>query len=827
MATTQCDNLSFELAFDILRHADVKDSARAACACKALRDMQRSDLWWKLATERLGKESRLYVSSTSAGDPIAGGTWRDEFFRLWACRDRWQEPAVDEVEKARDRFRRMIAGEVEEPGEGNGEEGGGEEVEEAAGHRDVEQGEAEASSSSSSSSSSEGSKGPAAADLIAAAEAERGSIKVCVRMRPRGVNAPRAGPASGDHKEEGVVLPLHQRLQIIKTQRGPKCTTGEAMRILMEDSGRGAEASENPWASAEVIKSARPGKDDAAAAADDDDDNHNSNVTATTTTDGDAPSQHKKALDDVTNKEGGAAGSGGGRKSTGGGDNINKTEGANTGETPEESSATAETEVRGNKDPTSGFEFTCGVLSVDEKDSRVLAVAPGVGLREFAFDAVFADGADQADVYEKSARPLIADFMNGFNGTMLVYGQTGSGKTHTMFGPGGGGGGGDVTTIDGWEEHRGVIPRACEEILDAAASRASLHGITSTISVSYVEVYGQEMTDLLRGGAPVGQSRVAGQRYVIDGHAEQQVFNMSDVCRLLAKGDAQKRRAATAMNDRSSRAHAVFTLSLIQRRDDTMSTSTSASGGRELRSRLCLADLGGSEKLSKSRANDDVAAAGTVPWAEYYSRRQRFTEAVNINSGLLALKRCIDALHEGQRAKREGKTTPPPHVPYNDSKLTTLLSGALGGDSKTVVLVAAAQEHAHASETVQSLRFGERCASVETRARVGANALAGMIAALNERIAACEEEIKASERWETVRTIRRDDVDGRDEVVLTSKLVGAEDLRAELEKMLAERDFLSGRAAASVASKEAAQRNAAPEPIIDEIDNSKVDERCI
>jgi hypothetical protein len=43
----------------------------------------------------------------------------------------------------------------------------------------------------------------------------------------------------------------------------------------------------------------------------------------------------------------------------------------------------------------------------------------------------------------------------------------------------------------------------------------------------------------------------------------------------------------------------------------------------------------------------------------------------------------------------------------------------LGGDSKTVVLVAAAQEHSHATETVQSLRFGERCASVETRARWG------------------------------------------------------------------------------------------------------------
>ena len=42
---------------------------------------------------------------------------------------------------------------------------------------------------------------------------------------------------------------------------------------------------------------------------------------------------------------------------------------------------------------------------------------------------------------------------------------------------------------------------------------------------------------------------------------------------------------------------------------------------------------------------------------------------------------------------------------------------ALGGDGKTAVLVACAPEHEHAVETAQSLRFGERCASVETRAR--------------------------------------------------------------------------------------------------------------
>ena len=47
----------------------------------------------------------------TAGEPISGGTWKEEFFRLWACRDRWVAPAVDEVERVKERFRRMAAGE--------------------------------------------------------------------------------------------------------------------------------------------------------------------------------------------------------------------------------------------------------------------------------------------------------------------------------------------------------------------------------------------------------------------------------------------------------------------------------------------------------------------------------------------------------------------------------------------------------------------------------------------------------------------------------------------------------------------------------------------
>lgn len=76
-----------------------------------------------------------------------------------------------------------------------------------------------------------------------------------------------------------------------------------------------------------------------------------------------------------------------------------------------------------------------------------------------------------------------------------------------------------------------------------------------------------------------------------------------------------------------------------------------------VRSQLHLVDLAGSEQLKKSRAEG-----------------QRKAEAVGINSSLMVLGKVIAALTSGRS-----------HVPYNESRLTQLLKGALGGNSRTTV----------------------------------------------------------------------------------------------------------------------------------------------
>ena len=81
--------------------------------------------------------------------------------------------------------------------------------------------------------------------------------------------------------------------------------------------------------------------------------------------------------------------------------------------------------------------------------------------------------------------------------------------------------------------------------------KQALNIIQCTIPVSYVKTYGNDILDLLKQGRRCG-SKVSGQRGVPDGNIETYVESVDDIMRLLSVGEAQKRKASTAMNSRSS-----------------------------------------------------------------------------------------------------------------------------------------------------------------------------------------------------------------------------------------------------------------------------------
>jgi kinesin family protein 5 len=136
------------------------------------------------------------------------------------------------------------------------------------------------------------------------------------------------------------------------------------------------------------------------------------------------------------------------------------------------------------------------------------------------------------------------------------------------------------------------------------------------------------------------------------------------------------------MNEGSSRSHSVFTVTVAQK---DLSNNTTKSG------KLVLVDLAGSEMVRKSNASG-----------------QQLEEAKTINKSLSALGQVIYALTDEKQT----------HIPYRDSKLTRILQDSLGGNSKTVLIVAVSPSSYNASETVSTLRFGMRAKSIDNKVTV-------------------------------------------------------------------------------------------------------------
>ncbi|XAR67335.1 Minus-end-directed kinesin ATPase [Bertholletia excelsa] len=142
----------------------------------------------------------------------------------------------------------------------------------------------------------------------------------------------------------------------------------------------------------------------------------------------------------------------------------------------------------------------------------------------------------------------------------------------------------------------------------------------------------------------------------------------------------QRNRAvgATALNERSSHSHSVLTVHV--RGKETVS-------GSILKGCLHLVELAGSERVDKSEAVGE-----------------RLKEAQHINRSLSALGDVISALAQKSQ-----------HIPCRNSKLTQMLQDSLGGHAKTLMFIHINPEVNAIGETISTLKFAERVASMDRR----------------------------------------------------------------------------------------------------------------
>lgn len=285
---------------------------------------------------------------------------------------------------------------------------------------------------------------------------------------------------------------------------------------------------------------------------------------------------------------------------------------------------------------------------------------------KFVFDAVFDETSTQMEVFEHTTKPILHRFLNGYNCTVFAYGATGSGKTHTMLGSAAEPGVMYLTMLD--------LFKCMDEVKDEKEC---------STAVSYLEVYNEQIRDLLTNSGPLAVREDAQKGVVVQGLTLHQPKSSEEILQLLDNGNKNRTQHPTDMNAASSRSHAVFQIYLRQQ-DKTASINQNVHIAK-----MSLIDLAGSERASIS------GTKGT-----------RFVEGTNINKSLLALGNVINALADTKRRNQ--------HIPYRNSKLTRLLKDSLGGNCQTIMIAAVSPSSLFYDDTYNTLKYANRAKDIKS-----------------------------------------------------------------------------------------------------------------
>jgi kinesin family protein 3/17 len=187
---------------------------------------------------------------------------------------------------------------------------------------------------------------------------------------------------------------------------------------------------------------------------------------------------------------------------------------------------------------------------------------------------------------------------------------------------------------------------------------------------------------------------------------QQQVAGKSEIEKVMEIGGGNRAVSGTNMNAESSRSHAIFTV--IVEVCTTVAGKAAKKNSSQMRmGKLNLVDLAGSERQGKTGATGD-----------------RLKEAQKINLSLSALGNVINALVDGGG-----------HVPFRDSKLTRLLQDSLGGNTKTVMLVAVGPADWNFDETISTLRYANRAKNIKNKPKINEDPKDAMLREFQEEIA--------------------------------------------------------------------------------------------
>ncbi|XP_070783499.1 kinesin-like protein KIF20A [Enoplosus armatus] len=361
--------------------------------------------------------------------------------------------------------------------------------------------------------------------------------------------------------------------------------------------------------------------------------------------------------------------------------------------------------------------------------------------QRFTFTQVFDPEASQRKVFEGSVRGLVRDVLEGGNCLVFTYGVTNAGKTFTFLGP---------------DHDSGLLPRSLSVIFNSIEGRlysrtdlkphrcrdfsrltpdqqaaessskrnllrlfkesdksltsgrstfldgsslstdSSVNSVSEADSfcldvdsnvrfsvwVSFCEIYNDNIHDLLEQ-VPGGHHKrtvlrlsqdVKGNSFIKDLRWVQ-VNSSEEAYRVMKIGKKNQSFSSTRLNQLSSRSHSIFSIRILRVDDVGLPRVLGVS-------ELSLCDLAGSERCSRT-----------------HNTGERLKEAGNINSSLLTLGKCINAMRLNQHAKFQH------HIPFRESKLTHFLQFFFCGAGRVSMVVNVNQNSSCFDETLNVLKF--------------------------------------------------------------------------------------------------------------------------
>lgn len=353
------------------------------------------------------------------------------------------------------------------------------------------------------------------------------------------------------------------------------------------------------------------------------------------------------------------------------------------------------------------------ILDVDEKLGQITIrkprAPPEEPMKVFTFDSVYGIESKQRDIYDDAVRPIVESVVQGFNGTIFAYGQSGTGKTHTMQG------------VSNDVERRGVIPNSFQHIFTQISRTQNQKFLVRS---SYLEIYQEEIRDLL--------CKDNNRKLELKENPEFGVYvkdlsavvtkNATEIEHVMNMGNQSRSVGFTNINERSSRSHAIFVVTVE-------CSEVGPDGEDHIRvGKLNMVDLAGSERQSKSGA-----------------KGKRLKEAAKINLSLSALGNVISALVDGKSS----------HIPYRDSKLTRLLQDSLGGNAKTVMIATVGPSHKCFDESLATLRYASRAKNIKNKPRINEDPKDALLREFQEEIARLKAQLERQGMLAKERRMRR------------------------------------------------------------------------